>query len=70
MPKLHKIIRRFYDNYGYPISKHITSQLRADVVYILMKPLEYLFLLVLYLFDAQPENRIAVQYSEYKGELK
>lgn len=34
----------------------------ADLVWLLMKPLEWLFLLVLYLFDATPENRIAVQY--------
>ena len=34
----------------------------ADIIYFLMKPLEWLFLLVLYLFDTNPENRIAVQY--------
>lgn len=28
----------------------------------MMKPLEYFFVLVLYLFDAKPEDRIAVQY--------
>jgi hypothetical protein len=32
------------------------------VVYILMKPLEVMFLLVLYTVDVNPENRIAVQY--------
>ena len=27
-----------------------------------MKPLEFVFLLTLYSFDCQPENRIAMQY--------
>ncbi|MBR0141232.1 MAG: hypothetical protein IJM19_03175 [Ruminococcus sp.] len=66
VPKIHRKIRNFYNKYGYPISKHITTPLRADIVYILMKPLEWLFVFVLYLFDKQPENRIAVQYSDYK----
>lgn len=66
LPKFHRIIRNFYDKYGYPISKHIITQTRADIIYILMKPLEYIFLAFLYMFDTQPENRIAIQYSEYK----
>ncbi|MDE5557645.1 MAG: hypothetical protein K2J32_08145 [Ruminococcus sp.] len=65
-PKVHRKIRNFYDKYGYPVSRHITTRTRADIVYIIMKPLEYIFLAVLYMFDIQPENRIAVQYSEYK----
>lgn len=66
MPKFHKAVRGFYNKYGYPVSRHITTPLRADIVYILMKPLEYIFTFSLYLFDSQPENRIAVQYSDYK----
>ncbi|MDE6666174.1 MAG: hypothetical protein K2K14_08340 [Ruminococcus sp.] len=66
LPKFHRRIRDFYDKYGYPVSRHITTPTRADIVYLLMKPLEYIFLAVLYMFDTQPENRIAVQYSEYK----
>lgn len=66
LPKCHRIIRNFYNKYGYPVSRHITTRTRADIVYIVMKPLEYIFLSVLYMFDIQPENRIAVQYSEYK----
>ena len=65
-PETHRKIRNFYDKYGYPVSRHITTRTRADIVYIIMKPLEYIFLAVLYMFDVQPENRIAVQYSEYK----
>ncbi|WP_156337122.1 DUF6688 family protein [Paenibacillus dakarensis] len=40
-PRLHRVIRRFYDNYGYPISKHINLEWSADVVYLWMKPLEW-----------------------------
>lgn len=61
-PRFHKFIRYIYDKYGYPISKHINTPLQADVTYILMKPLEYIFLIVLYLVDKKPENRIAKQY--------
>jgi len=34
----------------------------SDVVYVMFKPLEWAFLLVLYVFDEKPENRIARQY--------
>ncbi len=61
-PNLHRKIRRFYDTYGYPVSKHINTALAADIVYILMKPLEWFFVFVLYLFDTKPENRINSQY--------
>jgi len=66
-PNLHKRIRRFYDAYGYPISKHIQTKGSADLVYLLMKPLEWLFLFVLYTVDTHPENRIYVQYSELRN---
>ena len=61
-PHLHRVIRDFYDTYGYPIARHITNRYTADLIYILMKPLEWIFLIVLYLTDARPEDRIAVQY--------
>lgn len=61
-PRLHKHIRHFYDTYGFPIAKHIRTRLAADVVYVIMKPLEWIFLFVLYLVDTKPENRIAIQY--------
>ncbi len=62
-PRLHKHIRQFYDRYGYPLSKHIRSKSQADIVYLLMKPLEWIFLTCLYMFDKKPENRIALQYT-------
>lgn len=65
-PLLHKLIRHIYDKYGYPVSKHITTAWRADFVYILMKPLEWFFLFILYFSDVNPENRIAMQYTGKK----
>ena len=61
-PRFHRFLRRNYDRYGYPFAKHIKKKWAMDVIYYLMKPLEWLFLLVLYLVDRQPENRIALQY--------
>lgn len=61
-PRLHHAIRRFYDAYGFPISRHIRTPLLADITYLLMKPLEWLFLLILYVFDRNPEQRIQSQY--------
>ena len=61
-PSFHRMVRHIYDTYGYPLSKLITNPLRADVVYIIMKPLEWIFLLFLYLVDVRPEQRIRNQY--------
>jgi len=61
-PKFHKAIRGFYDKHGYPLSKIITTKFRADLIYVLMKPLEYFFVIVLYLFCTNPEERISRQY--------
>jgi len=61
-PRLHRVIRNFYDKYGFPIARCIRTKTACDVVYILMKPLEWIFVTVLYLTLAHPENVIAVQY--------
>lgn len=66
-PVFHRHLRRFYDRYGFPVAKMIHSPYAADVIYILMKPLECFFLTVLYFNDVNPENRIAVQYLPRKG---
>ena len=47
LPPLHRWIRGIYDRYGYPLSQHIRTPLAADIVYLLMKPLEWAFLLFL-----------------------
>lgn len=61
-PRFHRFIRHCYDKYGYPVSKLIDTPLKADFVYFIMKPLEWAFLVFLYLFDARPEKRIKNQY--------
>lgn len=61
-PRFHRALRNFYDTYGYPVSRHIRTPFCADAVYLIMKPLEWLFVIALYLFDEKPENRIARQY--------
>ena len=61
-PRFHRGVRKFYDTYGYPISRHIRTPLTADITYLIMKPLELVFIAVLYLFDEKPEDRIARQY--------
>ncbi len=62
-PRLHKLIRNAYDKYGYPLSRKITSAKSSNLVYRLMKPLEYLFLTVLYLSVVKPEEKINKQYA-------
>ena len=61
-PRIHRIVRTAYDRYGFPLSNYIRTPIAADIIYIIMKPLEYLFVVVLYLFDAAPEKRISRQY--------
>lgn len=61
-PRFHRAVRNFYDKYGFPAARLIRSKYTADFVYFLMKPLEWLFLAVLYLTEAHPEDRIAIQY--------
>lgn len=62
VPGIHRCVRCFYDTYGFPVAKLIRSRCAADIVYFLMKPLEWIFLIVLYTCDVKPEKRIAVQY--------
>lgn len=68
-PKFHYFVRYIYDKYGFPLSKHIHTAWQADITYILMKPLEWIFLFVLYMFDKKPENRIATQYIGNKNDI-
>lgn len=62
MPKAHRVIRDFYDRYGFPVARLIKSKYIADAIWISMKPLEWIFLIVIYLVDVNPEDRIASQY--------
>ncbi|APU11907.1 hypothetical protein A5M85_16950 [Cellulophaga lytica] len=61
-PGLHSFIRRNYDKYGYNLSLKINSKIGSNITYILMKPLEWIFLVTLYLFCVNPEQKISKQY--------
>lgn len=61
-PRFHKLVRGVYDRYGFPVARLIKSKWIADIIYIMMKPLEWIFLMVIYMSDVHPENRIATQY--------
>ncbi|MDX2282121.1 MAG: DUF6688 family protein [Saprospiraceae bacterium] len=62
-PTLHRGIRNLYDKYGYNLSKKINTPFRSNLTYILMKPLEWVFLLSLYLLCKNPEKKINKQYA-------
>jgi len=62
IPKVHKPIRKFYDTYGFPVARIIKTKFVADLIWLIMKPLEWIFLIVIYLVDVHPEDRIARQY--------
>ncbi|MCW3071415.1 MAG: hypothetical protein JWO44_1305 [Bacteroidetes bacterium] len=69
LPKIHKVIRHNYNKVGNLVHRHygiFNNKFVADAVYVLMKPLEWFFVLVLYTFDSKPENRIARQYLSAK----
>ncbi|HVU53740.1 MAG TPA: DUF6688 family protein [Puia sp.] len=62
---LHAPVRRLYNHVGSYLHRHYGAFDRkwvSDMVYLLMKPLEWLFLVTLYVVDRRPENRIAQQY--------
>lgn len=64
-PVFHGWIRRKYNRVGDVVHKHyhfFNKKWVSNLVYVMMKPLEWLFVLVLYFFDHKPENRIAQQY--------
>lgn len=61
-PLLHRVIRSNYDRYGYNLSLKINTAFRSNATYLLMKPLEWLFILCLYLCCVNPEQKISNQY--------
>lgn len=65
LPYLHKPIRRTYNLIGGNFARlyrALSNKWLSDLIYIMMKPLEWIFLASLYLLDRTPENRIAKQY--------
>ena len=61
-PGFHRKLRAFYDRYGFPNARIIKTKIIADIIWFIMKPLEWFFLLVIYAIDVNPEDRIASQY--------
>lgn len=64
-PVIHKFIRHQYNKVGNVIHRHywvFDNKYFSDFIYLLMKPLEWIFIIVLYSCDYNPENRIAKQY--------
>ena len=65
LPFTHKFIRTQYNKVGNLIHRYcnvFNNKFVSDMVYVIMKPLEWFFLLTLYIVDKKPENRIAQQY--------
>jgi len=62
-PKLHHVIRKNYDRYGYNLSTKINTPSLSSITYVAMKPLEWFFLISLYLFCHKPELKIKQQYT-------
>lgn len=65
LPVIHRLIRHQYDKVGTLVHRYYSLfniKIVSDLIYILMKPLEWIFLLVLYSCDINPENRISRQY--------
>jgi hypothetical protein len=62
-PRFGRAARRVYDRLGLPVSRLIRSPWLADAIYLVMKPAEYVFYIVLALFDREdPETRIDRMY--------
>lgn len=66
-PRMHRKIRKFYDNYGYNLSLKINTSAASNAIYLLMKPLEWVFLVALYSACEKPEKLIARQYLNAKN---
>ena len=65
-PRTQKKIRNIYDSLQIPVRKWARKRKTANFIYLIMKPLEWVFVFWLYLMDKHPENRIARQYLPIK----
>jgi len=62
MPKTQRHLRKIYDNLQIPIDKWKKVTLISNTLYILIKPMEWTFLVALYLLHKNPETKIGRQY--------
>ena len=61
-PNIHNVVRTNYDKYGINIAKRINNEKMSNLTYIFMKPIEWMFLIALYLCFLEPEKIIKKQY--------
>jgi hypothetical protein len=65
LPWLHRPVRALYNRIGKGIHRYYGAFDKtwvSNTIYVLMKPLEWIFVIILYLGDRDPETRIAQQY--------
>ncbi|MBC8082582.1 MAG: hypothetical protein H7Z21_05165 [Hymenobacter sp.] len=62
LPWLQRVLRRGYDGMQIPVEKWKHVRAVANGLYVVIKPIEWGFLLALYCFDSRPESRISRQY--------
>lgn len=62
-PRFGRFARKVYDRLGWPLSRRIQSRWASDLVYLAMKPAEWIFYLSLLILDRKPpEERIDRMY--------
>lgn len=73
LPKTHKVIRKQYNKVGNMVHEYydvFNIKIVSDFIYFIMKPFEWIFLLILYTFDKKPENRISKQYLSIEDRME
>ena len=61
-PKTQRFLRKQYDNLQIPIDKWKTVTTVSNILYLIIKPMEWFFLIILYLVCKNPETKIGKQY--------
>ena len=61
-PRIHQVIRISYDKYGINLAKRVNNENLSNLTYVLMKPIELVFLIILYSWYIKPEEIIKNQY--------
>lgn len=61
-PRMHRFLRKKYDDLQIPIHKWKNVKWAANGLFLFIKPMEWSFLVLLYLLEKNPEVRIGRQY--------
>ena len=73
LPTFHRLIRKQYNKVGKVVHRYyriFNKKWVSDLIYVGMKPIEWFFIFILYLFDTKPEDRIAKQYLSTEDKIK